>query len=80
MHCNHHRLLPLQFLEGDQNGPAAYYVDVRARPAGWNIFLRRGATIESPAVLHLTKGVRLIWDKGTGVRVEVTVAVSRAVI
>ena len=66
--------MPLQFLEGDKDGPAAYYVDVRARPAGWNIFLRRGATIESPAVLHLTKGVRLIWDKGTGVRVEVTVA------
>lgn len=61
----------LQFLKGDKNGPAAYYVDVRARPAGWNIFLKQGATIESPTVLHITKGVRLLWDKGTAVHVQV---------
>lgn len=62
----------LQFLEGDKMGPTVYYVDVRANPAGWNIFLKRGATIESPTVLHITKGIRLLWDKGTPVRIEVS--------
>lgn len=62
----------LQFLEGDKMGPTAYYVDVRANPAGWNIFLKRGATTDSPAVLHITKGIRLLWDKGTPVCIEVS--------
>lgn len=59
------------FLEGDKMGPTAYYVDVRANPAGWNIFLKCGATIEAPTVLHITKGIRLLWDKGTPVRIEI---------
>ena len=70
----------LQFLEGDKMGPTAYYVDVRANPAGWNIFLKRGATIDSPSVLHITKGIRLLWDKGTPVRIEVSPTVNHSVL
>ena len=69
----------LQFLEGDKMGPTAYYVDVRAKPAGWNIFLKRGATIESPTVLHTTKGIRLLWDKGTPVRIEVSLTINHKI-
>ena len=60
-------------------GPTAYYVDVRANPAGWNIFLKRGATIDSPTVLHITKGIRLLWDKGTPVRIEVSPTINHRI-
>ena len=63
----------MQFLEGDKNGSVAYYVDVRADISDWNIYLKRGATIDAPCVLHITKGTRLIWDKGTPVLIEVSV-------
>ena len=69
----------LQFLEGDKTGPTAYYVDVRANPAGWNIFLKRGGTIEAPTVLHITKGIRLLWDKGTPVRIEVSLTINHKI-
>lgn len=62
----------MQYLQGGPAGPIAYYVDVKALLAGWSIYLRRGPTIQSPPVLHLTKGVCLIWDKGTQVKVEVS--------
>ncbi|KAK9816294.1 hypothetical protein WJX74_010023 [Apatococcus lobatus] len=62
------------YLQGGPAGPIAYYVDVKALFAGWSIYLRRGPTRQSPPVLHLTKGVCLIWDKGTQVKVEATEA------
>ena len=61
-------------MQGGPAGPIAYYVDVKALFAGWSIYLRRGPTRQSPPVLHLTKGVCLIWDKGTQVKVEVHLA------
>ena len=69
--CLKRWLLGLQYLEGGPAGPIAYYVDVKALFAGWSIYLRRGPTRQSPPVLHLTKGVCLLWDKGTQVKVEV---------
>ncbi|KAK9862883.1 hypothetical protein WJX84_004042 [Apatococcus fuscideae] len=47
-----------------KKGPIAFYVDVKAKAAGWNIFIHRGADRAGPCIMHLGKRAR-VWDKNT---------------
>lgn len=66
----------VQFHErlSEQEGAAlrpVYFVSVKPLLAGWDMVLRRGASPADPAILRMTKPVRLFRDKGAEVAFKV---------